>query len=80
MMRRMVADPLTNCGTGSSNRQTITRRGAEMGKPVRSEPAASDSARLATGSDLPTLGSPPRTAASAGNPVRGSQRVWVELR
>jgi hypothetical protein len=45
-----------------------------MGKPVRSEPAASDSARLATSSDLPTFGSPPTNKIPCGGNSPGSTR------
>src|ERR1017187_2985018 len=72
--RRMVARRLTNCGTGSSNWQMRTRRGAGMGKPMRSAPAASDKARLATSSDLPTLGSPPTNRMPCGGSSPGSTR------
>ena len=42
-----------------------------MGKPGRSEPAASDSARLATNSDLPTFGSPPTNRMPCGRQQSG---------
>ena len=45
-----------------------------MEKPVRSEPAASDSARLATSSDLPTFGSPPTNRMPCGGNSPGSTR------
>jgi len=56
---KRIGNELTNWGTGNSNWQTRNRQGVAMGKPSRSEPAARASARLATNSDLPTLGSPP---------------------
>src|SRR6202521_1210055 len=57
--RHMTARRPTNCGTGSSNWQIKTRRGAGMENPMRPVPAASERARVATNKDLPTLGSPP---------------------
>ena len=70
----MIARRPTNCGTGSSNWQIKTRRAAGMENPVRSEPAASDRARLATNSDLPTLGSPPTNRMPCGGNSPGSTR------
>src|SRR5437667_11471891 len=70
----MMARRLTNCGTGSSNWEIRTRRGAGMGKPMRSAPAASDNARLATSKDLPTLGSPPTNRMPCGGNSPGSTR------
>ena len=83
----MVARRPTNCGTGSSNWQTSTwhtstRRGAGAGKPVGSEPAASDSPRLATSSDLPSFGSPPTNRFPAGATVRvqsGKVARWAAV-
>src|SRR5450755_2439697 len=51
-----------------------TRRAAGMGNPMRSNPAASDKARLATSSDLPTLGSPPTNRMPCGGSSPGSTR------
>src|SRR5437879_3498170 len=73
----MSESRLTNCGTGSSNWQMRTRRRAEMEKPRRSTPAASDKAKLATSRDLPTLGSPPtnRCPVVAAVPVPPGRAV-----
>src|SRR5207237_8681315 len=70
----MSESQLTNCGTGSSNWQMRTRRRAEMEKPRRSTPAASDKAKLATSRDLPTLGSPPTNKMPCGGSSPGSTR------
>ena len=45
-----------------------------MGNPVRSVSAANDKARLATSSDLPTLGSPPTNRMPCGGNSPGSTR------
>src|ERR1035437_6794485 len=70
----MTARRPTNCGTGSSNWQIKTRRGAGMKNPVRPEQAASERARLATNRDLPTLGSPPTNRMPCGGNSTGSTR------
>src|SRR5437764_2457179 len=70
----MVARRPTNCGTGSSNWQIKTRRGAGMESPLRLEPAGSERARLATNRDLPTLGSPPTNRMPCGGNSPGSTR------
>src|SRR5216117_3732624 len=49
-----------------------TRRAAGTWKPARSSPAASASARLATSSDFPTLGSPPTNKMPCGGSSPGS--------
>src|ERR1035441_11103859 len=76
----MTARRPTNCGTGSSNWQIKTRRGAGMENPVRPEPAASERARLATNRDLPTLGSPPTNRMPCGGNSPGSTRHRSEER
>src|SRR5207244_425206 len=70
--RRIVARRETNCGPGSSNWQTSTRRAAGIVKPARPEPAANERARLATHRLLPTLGSPPTNRMPCGGSNPGS--------
>jgi hypothetical protein len=61
-------------GQGQLNWHMRTRRAAGMGKPVRWEPAARESARLETSRDFPTLGSPPRKSMPSAGSRPGSTR------
>jgi len=69
-------------GDAGSGWQTSTRRGAGMGKPVRSEPAASDSARLRPAAICRPSALRPRTGFPAGATVRvppGRAARWAAV-